>query len=72
MTSNGVHWAEKEIKPSWLKLNQPLKRTSVIIDRENPTPIDLLTVYDVILAKGVEGGEETTLKLQLTYGILAY
>ena len=39
---------------------------SVITDHENPSPIDLLTVYDAddaILAEG-----QTQLKLQLTMG----
>ena len=43
---------------------------SVIIDRDNPTPIDLLTVYDADDA--ILAGLQTRLKLQLTYGILAH
>ena len=43
---------------------------AVIIDHENPTPIDLLTVYDADDA--ILAGGETRLKLQLTYEILAH
>ena len=43
---------------------------SVIIDHENPTPIDLLTVYDADDAILVGG--QTRLKLELTHEILAH
>ena len=43
---------------------------SVIIDHENPTPIDLLTVYDADDA--ILAGGQTRLKLELTHEILAH
>ena len=43
---------------------------SVIIDHENPTPIDLLTVYDADNA--ILAGRQTRLKLELTHEILAH